>query len=157
MKAGLGYPRKVYTQNGSEHGNFILKHRKNANALNKSAKQSHLSIWQCAGREGDFLTTNKPVKLEEGKFYNMTEEQKQRAFEKFCAITSDEPPCFEDSASSLVFFFISISLEETNILHVLFPKLKDIFTKANQILSSAESDIHQCGRNGREHGTPVIP
>lgn len=44
-------------------------------------------------------------------------------------------------ASSLDYSFISISLEETNILHVPFPKLKDIYAKANQIQSSAESDI----------------
>ena len=81
----------------------------------------------------------------------MTEEQKKRAFEKFYVLTiaSEEPPRSEDPASLLDFSFISISPEGTNILHVPFSKLKDIFAKANQILSCAESDIHRFGDDTR--------
>ena len=70
-------------------------------------------------------------KLEERKFYSMTEEQKKRAFEKFYVptIILDKPPCSEDPACSLDFSFISISLEETNILHIPFPKLQNIFSR----------------------------
>ena len=78
---------------------------------------------------------------------SVTEEQKKRAFKKFYVLTiiSDEPPCSEDPASSLEFPFILMSPKETNILQVPFPKLKDIYAKAKQILSPAESDVHRFG------------
>ena len=158
MMAGLGYPPEVYTQNGSECGNFILKHCKNKKNLGilecvelirkVVSRQETLEYLAMCG-QGEWFLDDKYAskKLEERKFYSMTEEQKKRAFEKFYVLTiiSDEPPCSEDPASSSGFPFISISPEETNVLHVPFPKLKSIYAKANQILSSAESDIHRFG------------
>ena len=68
----------------------------------------------------------------------MTEEQKKRAEQK----KRDDPPGSDDPASSSDFSFISILLEETN-MHVVFPKLKDIYAKPSQIVSSAERDIQR--------------
>ena len=158
MMAGLGYPPEVYTQNGSECGNFILKHCKNKTNLEITecvelickvvSKQETLEYLAMCG-QGEWSLDDKYAskKLEVRKFYSMTEEQKKRAFEKFYVLTisSDEPPCSEDPASFLEFSFISISLDKTNILHVPFPKVKNIFAKASRIISSAESDIHRFG------------
>ena len=111
-----------------------------------------LSIWQCVGKESGFSTTNTPVK-------SWKENSKEPWRNSVLTTISDKPPCSRDPASSLDSSFSSISPEERDILHVPFPKLKDIFTKANQILSSAESDIHQFGNDttyiAREVGGPV--
>ena len=143
MMAGLGYPPEVYTQNGSECGNLILKHCKNKKNLEIPecvelirkvvSRQETLEYLAMCG-QGEWSLDDKYASKK-------LEEQKKRAFNKFYVLTISP----EDPASSVEFSFISISPEETNILHIPFPKVKNIFAKGNQILNSAESDIHRFG------------
>ena len=168
MMAGLEYPPDVYTQNGSECANFIIKHAKTKNKLDMVecvelirkvvARQETLEYLAMCGL-GEWFSNESHAaqKIDETNFYRMSEEQRKRAFEKIYVLrtgrsdpASDKSSCSGDPASGDVTSSndpcsISVAQEDTQILHIPFQKLKGIFSKSSQILSNTASDIHKFG------------
>jgi len=161
MMAGLGYPPDVYTQNGSECANFIIKHTKTKNKLDMVecvelirkvvAQQETLEYLAMCGQGEWFLNESYAAqKIDETNFYRMSEEQKKRAFEKFYVLRPGRSNPVSDKSSRDVTSsndpcLISVAPEDTQILHVPFQKLKGIFSKTSQLLSNTASDIHKFG------------
>jgi len=82
----------------------------------------------------------------------MSEEQRKKAFEKFyvlrpgrSSLTSKsylDDPASGDAACTETPCLISVAPKDTQILHIPFQKLKGIFSKSSQIISSAAREIH---------------
>ena len=160
MMAGLGYPPDVYTQNGSECGNFILKHDKTKESLGmvecvelirKVVERQETMEYLAMCGQGEWFLDNRYAskQLEETAFYSMTDDQKKEpltyVLEPDKSNVLEQASISENPALTSGYSAISIAPENTNILHVPFPKLKDIFSKATQILSCSERDIHRFG------------
>ena len=163
MMAGLGYPPDVYTQNGSECANFIIKNAKNKNKLDMIecvelirkvvVRQETLEYLAMCG-QGEWFLDEIYVdqKMEETNFYRMTKEQRKKAFETFYVLRPDrsnpasgKSSCSGDPASGGDPSLISVPPEDTQILHIPFQKLKGVFSKSSQILRNTASDIHRFG------------
>lgn len=159
IMAGLGYPPDIYTQNGSECGNFIIKHDKSSTKKltmvecvellrTVVARQETLEyLAMCGQGEWNLDKKYEQKKIEEAKFYRMTEEQRKRAFEKFYVMnTTPEDPEANQSMptagnTAAASSNISVTPSDTQILHVPFEKLTGIFSKANSLMSDAQRDI----------------
>ena len=150
MIAGLGYPPDVYTQNGSECANFIIKHAKTKNKLDMVecielirkvvARQETLEyIAICRQGEWFLNESHAAQKIDETNFYRMSQEQRRRAFEKFYVLRTgrsnpafDKSSCSGDPASGDVTSSndpcsISVAQEDTQILHIPFPETERNF------------------------------
>ncbi|CAB3997479.1 Hypothetical predicted protein [Paramuricea clavata] len=144
-RAGLGYPPQVYTQNGNECMNSVIK---------RSSQNKKMDIVDCVenlrGR-GELVVSEdfSDFMVDEDDFFKMTKEQQEKAFRKFCNIPLDrsdeqQSGTTDETPDANVLRFLSLQPSQSCITSIPSAILQETFSQANEILSN-EQGIHKFG------------
>ena len=160
--SGLGFPPDLYCQNANECMNSVVK---------RGAQKKKVDIADCVEHlrrqvlhqqntisRGELSVAEEFVnyQVDEDDFFKMTETQKNKAFQKFCAapLTREVIPEAErhegSDAQSSPDEVMSIGPAETCITSIPQTILKEMFVEASCMLKQDDS-LHQFGNDDRSY------
>ena len=138
---GLGFPPSVYTQNANESMNRLIKNVKTSKYGNQSTsllnyidviekevvRQHNEQFLAMLGRgEYRLIDEFKFLEVKENDFYRMTKCQKDELRKKFFECTMSKQSQKVDKN-----FYLSVPVEESQLINIPFTILKGMFQKAS--------------------------